>query len=347
MGSKVALIAHMKILLVQTSFLGDTVLSTPVINAIKVKHPQSELWMMTTPASKPLVENDPLLSKVITFDKRKSESGWFGLLRMARYLKLEKFDIVYSLHRSYRTALMLWLARIPSRIGFKDARLRSLYTQRVSRPLKEHEVKRSLSLIENATSVSEDLRIYLPPNAELSPSISTQVKAEVPYVVLVPGSVWSTKRWDWREYRETAKHFLALNYAVVLLGAPDEVEISSNVAAGLEVTNLTGKTTLAESMLLIKNASLVVCNDSLALHLACAFKVPTVTVFCATSPKFGFGPWRSPSIVVEQEGLSCKPCRRHGGMYCPTGTEACMKVSAQRVIDASAELLQRRPEVGK
>jgi heptosyltransferase-2 len=84
-----------------------------------------------------------------------------------------------------------------------------------------------------------------------------------------------------------------------------------------------------------------VCNDSVALHVGSALKVPTVAVFCATSPRFGFGPWRNRATVVEHSELSCKPCRRHGSPRCPTGTEACMRdVKAERVLAAASGLLE-------
>lgn len=90
----------------------------------------------------------------------------------------------------------------------------------------------------------------------------------------------------------------------------------------------------------VKNAKLVICNDSMALHMAFAFKIPTVAVFCATSPEFGFGPWENRAIVVEKKGLVCKPCHRHGKQICPEGTEACMKeLSHMEVIYAASNLL--------
>jgi len=90
----------------------------------------------------------------------------------------------------------------------------------------------------------------------------------------------------------------------------------------------------------MEQSRLVICNDSMALHMASAFKVPNVAVFCATSPEFGFGPWENPkSAVVQDDTLACKPCRRHGSNRCPNGTEACMTIDAQKVIDACAGIL--------
>ena len=99
---------------------------------------------------------------------------------------------------------------------------------------------------------------------------------------------------------------------------------------------------MAEALPLYQDAALVVCNDSLALHLASAFKVPNVAVFCATSPEFGFGPWENCAEVVEKKELACKPCRRHGSMKCPTGTESCMNdLGADKVISAIQNVMDK------
>ena len=137
----------MKILLVQTSWLGDTILSTPVISGIKSIHPEAELWMLTTPLSADLVRRDPLLAGVLTFDKRFRDSGFSGFVRMCRRVRDMRFDRVYSLHKSYRTALLLSCSRIPMRIGFAKARLAFLYHVRKPRPQSEHDVIRNLSIL--------------------------------------------------------------------------------------------------------------------------------------------------------------------------------------------------------
>jgi heptosyltransferase-2 len=78
----------------------------------------------------------------------------------------------------------------------------------------------------------------------------------------------------------------------------------------------------------------------MALHMASAFRIPTVAVFCATAPEFGFGPWENPeSVVVQDATLPCKPCGRHGSNRCPNGTEACMTIDANEVINACAGFL--------
>lgn len=334
----------MKILIVQTAFLGDTVLSTPVIGALRGSFPNAELWFLGTPGGSELVRRDPALAGVLTFDKRGRDRGVVGLLRFAARLRAERFDAAFALQRSMRTAVLLWLARIPKRVGFRSARLSWLYHRRVDRPIKPHDVERNLAILGDEVGSTEgrgELRLFPPPRNEFSPAIAELLPNRGTYVVLAPGSVWRTKRWSATEYRRAAARYRQEGTPVVVVGGPGERDVCAEVAADTGAIDLGGRTSVGEYAGVIGEAKLLICNDSVALHIGSALKVPTVAIFCATSPLFGFGPWRNRAVVVEHTGLSCKPCRRHGSAHCPTGTEACMReVSAERVLDAAAGLLK-------
>jgi heptosyltransferase-2 len=336
-----------KILLIQTSFLGDTILSTPVIAGIKKLYPNSELWMMTTPAAKGLVERDPMLAGVFTFDKRRKDNGLWGLFRKAKELRSRNFDAVYALHRSWRTALLISLAGIPKRVGFTEAKLNFLLHERVTRTGTGHEVLRNLVLLTKEAaldSFDSALRLYPPQREEFSSELSQKIPAQGSYVCVVPGSVWFTKRWHVENYHALIESLCREGDKVVVLGDLSEKETARVACDGTAAINLAGQTSIPEMMTIIKGAKALVCNDSMALHLGSAFKIPTVSIFCATSPSFGFGPWQNPRAqVVERQGLSCKPCSRHGTQICPARTDACMrevssnevKSALQRVISAS------------
>jgi len=331
----------MRILIVQTSFLGDTILSTPVIAGAKKIYPDAELWMMTTPLSAQLVSRDPLLEGVIAYDKRGEDAGLKGLFAMAGRIRAMGFDLVYALHRSYRTSVLLWLARIPMRIGFKKAKFSFLYHQTVDRNPEDHDVIRNLKILKGWKAQATfdcDMRLYAPSAAELGHAARSLLPS-APYAVLVPGSAWETKQWHVEGFRKTAIYLMGEGFRVVLLGGVEDAATNRRVADGLDVIDLAGKTSISDAMYAVQQAKLVVCNDSMSLHLASAFKIPTVTVFCATSPSLGFGPWKNNARVVEKK-LGCKPCRRHGGRRCPNGTEACMKdVDFSEVVSAIQSVL--------
>lgn len=333
----------MNTLLVQTSWLGDTILSTPVIAAIHTVHPGTKLWMLTTPLSAELVRRDPLLDGVLTYDKRARDRGIGGLIRICRRIRGLHFDRVYCLHKSYRSALLLWCSRIRMRIGFENARLSFLYHDRKPRPSTEHDVVRNLAILagqSSATVLDPTLRLFPPTESEVSPVVRNVLHRTDNFVVIVPGSAWPTKMWSWEGYRQVAVHLRGSGYPVVLLGADAEVPVAEKVARGLDVINLAGKTDIAEAMLMVSRCRLMVCNDSMALHLASAFRIPTVAIFCSTSPTFGFGPWQNRAIVVQRDDLVCKPCGPHGYKRCPNNSMACMRdLPASRVLRAVDNLL--------
>lgn len=335
----------MKILLVQTAFFGDVIIATPVIKALHEIHPGAEISVMATRAACQLLEHDSLIARMIPFDKRGAHRGIAGLRAMAAELSQYKFDRVYSLHSSYRTSILLALSGIPLRIGFKGARLPFLYHRLKKITDSRHAVLRKLAILDGEGSYDREaigLRLFAPPEEKVSADVLAVAKNDQRRVLLFPGSEWKTKMWHWQEYRKVASHYLNAGWRVVVVGGKNERAVADAVSSGLSgIVNLAGKTTLAEVLFLVKNANLVVCNDSMALHAAGGFGTPVVTVFCATSPSFGFGPWMTPARVVEHETLPCKPCRRHGGRECPLGTEECMRgVPAARVINAAEELLQ-------
>lgn len=310
-----------RVLLVQMSFLGDTILSTPLISALRRRHPDAQLWTLTTPLSAELLAADTALAGRLTYDKHGSQRGVRGFLKLVAELRALRFSAVYSLHRSLRTALLLWFAGIPRRVGFSEAAGSWLYSHRVPARRDVHAVLRFLSLLPDALGEAA-LRLIAPPRPS-HPRLG-ELSGEAP-VVVFPGSVWGTKRWPAKHYHGLMEQLLRRGLPVTVLGAPSERAIAAEASGDLPVQNLCGELSLQDTLWLVQRARLVVCNDSMALHIASAFQRPTVAIFCATSPRFGFGPWNNAAArVVEKQGLSCKPCHRHGTAVCPTGTRACM-----------------------
>jgi len=322
------------------------ILSTPVIKGVKKLYPKAQLSIMTTPVSRGLLLSDPLLDEIIVFDKRGNEKGLSGIMKKAREIKAKGFNLVFSLHRSYRTSLMLFLARIPVRIGFCDAKLAFLYTQARPRVMGKHAVISNLSILFHQMDELElDSRMNLSPPeyTALDPkTVSLITTLSDRYAVLAPGSAWKTKQWNAQGFIETGHYLKEQGIDVVLMGGPEDVLVCRQINDAIDVLDLSGKLPLSDTMYVVKNSRILICNDSMALHMGSALKIPTIVIFCATSPSFGFGPWKNEySAIVEDESLECKPCKRHGGMSCPQTTEACMKVSSQKVIEACKILLTR------
>lgn len=336
----------MKILLVQTGFLGDVVLSLPVLNNLRQIYPQAELSVLTTPQAADLVRYHPGVAETLIFDKRGGDRGVAGLLQMRRKLREKRFEMVFSLHKSWRTALLLWSARIPVRFGFQEASGQFLYTKTSSRRHHAHEVLRNLALLgvidRPVESLSQQLLLHVSQAAkdragELIQSVSK------PLLGIAPGSVWATKRWTIEGFATVADEFYRRGFQVVLLGGIADGEVASAVEAKAQspLINLVGNESLLVAAGVIQRMKLLLTNDSAPLHIAAAVGTPVVATFCATVPEFGYTPWQVPSECVGVANLSCRPCGRHGGMTCPTGTHFCQrKLLAQDVIFAIERVLQ-------
>lgn len=333
-------------LLIQTAFLGDVVLTTPLLTALAERH--GPVDVVTTPAAAPLLETHPAVRRVFPYDKRKTDRGWRGLRALAGRLAAERYGNAYLPHRSLRTAALALLARIPSRIGFRGG-WSFLYTEAREKPVSGPECDRLLALVGEAPGA------YAP---ALRPSTEDEAAAAAllrdggiaaGFVALAPGSIWGSKRWP--HYGELARQ-LAQRTAVLVVGGPDDAGLGEEIrraAAGGEgrrrIVNACGKLTLRQSAALIGHADVLVTNDSAPLHMATAMGTPIVAVFGPTVPEFGFGPIRPGDVALGMDGLPCRPCSRHGPPECPLGHHRCMRgLSPDAVLAAIEETgaLRRR-----
>jgi heptosyltransferase-2 len=330
------------LLVAQTSFLGDVVLTTPLLTALRARLRPRRLAVLVRPEAAPLLEGHPDVDTVLCDDKRAVDAGIGGVLRVARRLRREAFDLVVSPHRSLRTAIVLAAAGIPRRVGFADSRGAFLFHERVPRNRRQHDVDRNLALVAPFGGIPEAPRLHLPVHPAAVPRAAALVpEGRGPLIGLAPGSVWTTKRWHPDGFAAVLRAFRDHGARVVVLGAPGERPIAEDIVrrAGGGATILAGRTDLATLVAVIDRLALLVANDSAPMHVACARQIPVVAVFCATTPALGYGPWGPRSAVVEAD-LACRPCARHGGRQCPRGTEDCMRlVRADAVLAAARALL--------
>jgi heptosyltransferase-2 len=326
------------VLVAQTSFLGDVVLTTPLLSALRARVRPRRLSVLVRPDAAALVAGHPAVDEVLVDDKRGRDRGVLGAARTARRLRAGAFDIAVSPHRSLRTALVLAAARIPRRIGFDESRGAALYHERVRRDRRQHDVERNLALLAPFGGRDGPARLFVPVSAEAAAHAAALLPAgDGPLVGLAPGSVWATKRWTVDGFAAVAAGLAADGARCVVLGGPDETEVAAAVQArsGTPLTVLAGRTDLATLVAVVDRLAVLVCNDSAPMHVACARGVPVVAVFCATTPAFGYGPYGTGHVVVEAD-LACRPCARHGGRQCPRGTEDCMRLVEPGAVLAAA-----------
>jgi heptosyltransferase-2 len=328
-------------LVIQTAFLGDVVLTTPLLSVLAERH--GPVDVVTTPAAGGLLDPHPAVRSVIRYDKHGAQRGWGGLRRVAAEVKARRYRTVYLPHRSVRSAALAILSGAPERIGFSDSAASITYTRRVQRPRSGHEVERLLAL---AGAVPSAPPVSLELTAEDYAAADGWLEAhEVGsrFVALAPGSIWGTKRWPYYPALATA-----LPWPVVIVGSADDANLADAIVASApgRAASAAGALSLRASAALIHRAAVLVTNDSAPLHLATAVGTPIVGLFGPTVPEFGFGPRRRSDVVLGHEGLACRPCSRHGPQTCPLGHHRCMRELTVETVAAAVTAVASAEEPG-
>jgi heptosyltransferase II len=325
-------------LVIQTAFLGDVVLTTPLLAAIAARY--GSVDVVTTPAAAPLLETHPDVGQVIPYDKRGVDRGWAGLRRLARRLGAARYERAYMPHRSLRTAALALLARIPARIGF-SGRWSFLYSEARPRPAAGHESDRLLALADQPPAAYAPKLVPTAADERAAQALlaAARIEESERLIALAPGSIWGSKRWPY--YGELAGN-LAAAACIVAVGGPDDVELGDEIVrvvgrTGGRAANACGKLSLRQSAALIGRSDVLVTNDSAPLHLATAMGTPVIAVFGPTLPDFGFGPIHSGDVSLGVEGLPCRPCSNHGPPSCPLGHHRCMRELRPEAVVAAIE----------
>jgi lipopolysaccharide heptosyltransferase II len=344
-------VSWQNVLILQTSFLGDTVLTLPLISEVRRRFPVKKLSVLCLPLSGELLADHPAIDEIITDDKRNADRGWRGLRRTADRLKEKKFTLALTPHKSLRSALILYFAAIPHRIGFRESRGWFLFQQRAERNPTLHDVERNLSVLRVFGLLPEQCQraVELPVSVAARDTVEQKLRAlgvtENDFIVgLSPGSVWPTKRWSTTGFAALIR-LLRLKYdcQVLLFGGAEDAGVVEDIQGrcGGAAVNLVGRIGLRELAAAISRCRVFITNDSAPMHIAVARKIPTVALFCATTPELGFYPYSNDAIVV-QKNLSCRPCGSHGGRRCPLGTEDCIRgITPDAVLRAVEKLLGR------
>ncbi len=344
-----------KVLVLQTSFLGDTVLTLPLVSEIKRRFPSTRLSLICSPLAAELLQDHPEIDEIIVDDKKGADKGLRGMWRKGKMLKRNGYTMALTPHKSLRSALLLYFARIPYRVGFRESKGWFLFHARPRRKTGRHDVERTLSILQSFGIAIEDCQraLNLPSTAESSEAVgrllgSLSIPADKLLVGINPGSVWPTKRWSASAFARLIR-LLKEKYdcEVLLFGGPEDAPVAAAIQDLCDhaAVNLAGKLDLRLLPAALSACRILVTNDSAPMHIAVARHVPTVALFCATTPALGFYPYTANAIVVEK-ALDCRPCGSHGGRRCPLGTEDCIRlISPARVLSAVQQLLERQGNV--
>jgi heptosyltransferase-2 len=314
----------LKLCLLQTAFLGDCVLTLPMLKKLREILPEAAVSIVTRPETAGIFSASGLAAEIIEDRKKTASSGLAEFSRLVRELRERNFDAVIIPHRSLRSALLAWRAGIPVRVGFSSSAGSPLLTHKVPFSWLLHDVERNLALL---SPLAENLKTAFP---GLSRDAGTPYKPEDGVTAGInAGSAWPTKRWPAPKWARLIKKLAAARGGrVLMVGGPGEKDWNAEIErlAGPEnCLNLTGRTTMPELMEAIRPLKVFISNDSGPMHIAAALGVPAVGIFGPTTRELGFFPYGPGNSVIETP-LACRPCALHGSKKCPRGHFLCMRL---------------------
>ena len=313
------------ILLIQTAFLGDVILATPVISELNRIFPNVQIDVLVKKGNETLLANNSKISTVYTFDK--SRNKLVEIVRLISGFRKKNYDLVLNLHRFGSSGLIAGFSGGKKIFGFNKNPFAFLYTKRFKHEIGNgtHEVTRNLALI-NEFGSETILRPELFPSKKDCSIVEPFTKDKL--VCLAPASVWSTKQLPEEKWVELIQSFSS-DLKIYLVGANSDnalcqsiIDKSGRVGT---IVNLAGKFSILQTAALFAKSQHVYVNDSGPLHIASAMNAPVTAFFCSTIPEFGFGPLSEKSEIKQVNDLPCRPCGLHGKKECPLGHFNCGK----------------------
>jgi len=327
-----------RILIIHTAFIGDIVLATPIIPAIKQTYPDCLIDFITIPASKNLLEKENDLNQLIIFDKRGEHKGYKGLKKIIHLINKNKYDVCICPHRSLRSAIIAKYSNAEIRVGFHNSGWKKAFTNIVRYDQSLHETQRNLLLLKEIGVKSAKTRPVIKENEKDKQVVDSLLLAQQDrnekLFAIAPGSVWPTKRWSKVKYIQLIKILLKKEFKPILLGGEKDKSLCNEIISECpEVISFSGKITLRQTKYFLTKCRGIVSNDSAPLHLGLAANIPVFSIFGPTIKEFGFAPIETDSYVIENENLNCRPCGIHGSYKCPTKTFDCMEnIEAEKVF---------------
>ncbi|PLW93016.1 MAG: heptosyltransferase [Marinilabiliales bacterium] len=317
-----------KILVIQTAFIGDVILSTALPASLKAYDESFDIDFLVQKRCTSVLEDNPNIRKIISLDKSKKFKNLFACIRLIRK---EKYDLIVNVHRFGSSGLLTILGGAGKTVGFKKNPFSFLFGKRVDHTFNCHETERNHKLLQTIFPEIKVERPFISPAVTDSAALGVKSK----YITIAPGSVWETKRYPAEKWKDFLDQVPA-DIQIIAIGSEEDEALVDNIFTNSNENrlNLCGKMSFRQSAMLMKNAIMNYANDSAPTHLASAVNAPVTTIFCSTVPGFGFYPVSSNSHIVEiKESLNCRPCGIHGHRTCPEEHFKCAnKIKTEQLL---------------
>jgi heptosyltransferase-2 len=335
-----------RILIVAPNWIGDAVLSLPVVDGCGQLWQEAELTVLARTRVAELFEARESDVRVLEYERGNGPQRLSNLMALGRSLRRERFDLAILLPNSLGSAVMTRLAGIPQRLGYSTDGRGWLLTQRLEDRRKErglHQVDYYLGLIHSlgAYQVDRIPRLQLKAKCiEMGLTLLSDMgidKREL-LIGVHPGAAYGeTKRWFPKRFGAVLGRLQKSGRRFLLLGGPGEELIAQQISMIMDhpPIDLVGKTTVAEVLALVSMCSLFLSNDSGLMHVAAALNIPQVALFGSTDPQ-KTAPLNNRAVVIHPEHVGCTPCFKRS---CPEDLECMKAITVDEVATAAEQLL--------
>lgn len=337
------------ILIRAANWVGDAVMTTPVIRAVRTNFPLARITVLAKPWVVPVYQNNPHIDQVMIYDNDGRHKMGIGTLRLAKDMKIQKFDLAILMQNAFEAALLAFLARIPERLGYNtDARglLLNRCVKMDPALKKGHLIDYYLAILSSAglETAGRDLELYPDPRdrAWARHFLDEQALSGPgrPVLGINPGATGGTaKRWFPKRYAQLAAELSARHQTrVIIFGAPADRALGDEISAMTQgaCINMAGQTSLSKAFALIGALDLFVTNDSGLMHAAAAQNVNQVAVIGSTD-HIATAPANKNSVMVRQK-VPCSPCLK---TQCPMDHQCMDKITVDMVMAACNAFLEK------
>jgi heptosyltransferase-2 len=330
-----------KILIRGPNWVGDAVLAIPAMKAVRTHFPDAEITLLVRPWVSGLFTSAPFLDRVWSEPRPSGLSDW---ARTARAIRSRGFDMALLLPNSFESALMIYLAGVPQRVGYAtDGRSWMLTDHTKPSGERRHQIHYYLDLVKmlaaETTQPSIEINATTEERADARRLLQTEgIPAHAPFLVLNPGAAYgSAKRWYPDRFAHVADTLAGeFGLQVALIGSEPERAIAEEIREQTtsKAAILSGKTSLETLIGVLAESSLMVTNDSGPMHIAAALGVPTVAVFGSTDD-IVTAPY-GPGTRIVKQAVECSPCLLRD---CPIDHRCMDRVTVEHVCRAARELM--------
>ncbi len=313
------------ILIVQTAFIGDVILSTSLIEKISKEWPGATIDFLLRKGNEGILENNPHVRRRYIWDKKRNK--YKNLFAILHEVKKENYDVLINLQRHFSTGLFSALSKSKIRIGFVENPLSFLYHFKEKHFNNDgrHEIQKIQSLVGQLAGDEVCMPRLYSSNADKE-KVAPLLEGDDEIITISPSSVWYTKELPTIKWVELVKK-IPDDIKVFILGGPNDWAKGDEIireSKRPKLFNYCGKLNFLESAVLMEKSKMNYVNDSAPLHIASSVNARITAFFCSTSVKFGYGPLSQKSNVAEIDyKLDCRPCGPHGRKTCPRGHFKC------------------------